>query len=153
MCSWSTLVHGRVMGKHGFTKLTTTQTQGKPPPSPLQYTMCLTTRPTPKCHFVSGLPSGSPEIPKVGTSMTLGAHNFVCKPPIEMKSKTQFSPRQELSNGMSHATWMQRDQGDSQLLVVGSQIANLTFDLSFGHNLCSKWVMRTHFKHLSLRDF
>jgi len=31
---------------------------------------------------------------------------------------------------------MQGIQGDSQLLVVGSQIATLTPDSSFGHNLC-----------------
>ncbi len=37
------------------------------PPSPLQYTMCLATEPTPKCHFVLGLPNGSPEIPKIRT--------------------------------------------------------------------------------------
>jgi hypothetical protein len=29
------LVHGRVTSKHGLTKLTTTWTWGKPPPSPL----------------------------------------------------------------------------------------------------------------------
>jgi hypothetical protein len=33
---------------------------------------------------------------------------------------------------------MQEDQGDSQLLVVKDQIANLTPSPSFGHNLCSK---------------
>jgi hypothetical protein len=35
--------------------------------------------------FLPGLPSGSPEIPKLGTLVTLGAHNFVCRPPIEMR--------------------------------------------------------------------
>jgi len=30
--------------------------------------------------------------------------------------------------------------GDSWLLVVGSQIGNLTFDPSFGHNLCFKYL-------------
>jgi hypothetical protein len=42
---------------------------------------------------------------------------------------------------MWHATCMQRSHGNSWLLMVGSQITNLTpnltFDLSFGHNLCS----------------
>jgi len=33
---------------------------------------------------------------------------------------------------------MQGSRVDSQLLVVGSQIANLTPNLSFGHNLCFK---------------
>ncbi len=43
--------------------------------------------PASKCHFVLGLLNGNPEIPKVGTPLTLGAHNFVCKPLIEMRSK------------------------------------------------------------------
>jgi hypothetical protein len=49
------------------------------------------------------------------------------------------SPCWEFSNGMSHATFMQENRGDPRLLVVGSQIANLTFDPSFGHNLCLKY--------------
>jgi hypothetical protein len=48
------------------------------------------------------------------------------------------SPRQELSNSMSHATCTEGNQVDSRLLVVGSQIANLTPNPSFGHNLCFK---------------
>ncbi len=39
---------------------------------------------------------------------------------------------------MCHITCMQGNQGDSWLLVVGSQIDNLTLDPSFGHNLCFK---------------
>jgi hypothetical protein len=39
---------------------------------------------------------------------------------------------------MLHATYTQGNWGESQLLVVGSQIVNLTPDLSFGHNLCLK---------------
>jgi hypothetical protein len=34
---------------------------------------------------------------------------------------------------------MQGNWVDYRVLVVGSQIANLTFDLSFGHNLCFKY--------------
>jgi len=48
------------------------------------------------------------------------------------------SPHQELSNGMSHATCTEGNRVDSWFLVVGSQIANLTPDLSFAHNLCFK---------------
>ncbi len=47
-----------------------------------------------------------------------------------------YSPHGELFNGMSHATCTQGDRVDSRLLVVGSQIGNLTPILSFGHNLC-----------------
>jgi hypothetical protein len=70
--NWSTLVHRQATGKHGLTRLTTTWTWGKPPPSPLWYTMCLTMGLTPKCHFVPGLPSANPKISTIGTCITLG---------------------------------------------------------------------------------
>jgi hypothetical protein len=50
--------------------------------------------------------------------------------------KQSCIPRRELFNGMSHATFTQGNLVDSWLLVFGSQIANLTPRLSFGHNLC-----------------
>ncbi len=40
---------------------------------------------------------------------------------------------------MSHSTCTHRGRVDSQLLVVGSQIASLTPGLSFCHNLCCKF--------------
>ncbi len=40
---------------------------------------------------------------------------------------------------MSHSTYTQRIWGNSWLLMVGSQIANLTPSHSFGHNLCFKY--------------
>jgi hypothetical protein len=52
--------------------------------------------------------------------------------------KKSYKPCWELSNGMSHTTCIQGSQGDSWLLVVGSQIANLTLNPSFGYNLCVK---------------
>ncbi len=48
------------------------------------------------------------------------------------------SSRWYLPNGMSHATYTEGNWGDSWLLVVMSQIVNLTPDPSFGHNLCLK---------------
>jgi hypothetical protein len=41
---------------------------------------------------------------------------------------------------MWHATCTQVNKGDSQLLMVGSQIGNLTPDPFFGHNLCFKYL-------------
>jgi hypothetical protein len=79
------LVHKRAMGKHELTRFTKARTWGKPPPSPLYYTLRLATGLTPKCHFVPGFQSGSPEILKIGSLATLEAHNFVCRPPIEAK--------------------------------------------------------------------
>jgi len=45
------------------------------------------------------------------------------------------SPRRDLSNGVSHFQFGLREEVDSRLLVVGSQIANLTPGPSFAHNL------------------
>ncbi len=50
--------------------------------------------------------------------------------------KQSCSPHRELFNAMSHAAYTQGNWVDSQLLVVGSQTANLTPGHSFGHNLC-----------------
>jgi hypothetical protein len=50
--------------------------------------------------------------------------------------KQYYSPCWDLSNGMSHTTCTLRKWGDSWLLMVGSQTANLTLGLSFDHNLC-----------------
>jgi len=44
----------------------------------------------------------------------------------------------ELSNNVLHSTCTHQGRVDSQLLVVGSQIVNLTLDLSSCHNLCFK---------------
>ncbi len=46
------------------------------------------------------------------------------------------SLRWELFNGMLHITCTQGNRVDSRLLVFRSQTANLTSNLSFGHNLC-----------------
>jgi hypothetical protein len=50
--------------------------------------------------------------------------------------KKTCSSFQELSNGVLRFICTHRGRVDSQLLVVGSQTANLTLGLSFCHNLC-----------------
>ncbi len=90
---------------------------------------------TSKWHFVSKLPNGNPEIPRVGTFATLRPHNFVCRLLIEMRSKAKLQLSLRAFNNMLHATCMQGNWVDFKLLM-GSQIANLTPDPSFGHNLC-----------------
>jgi hypothetical protein len=52
--------------------------------------------------------------------------------------KEIFSPHYELSNDMLQATCTQENRGELWLLMVESQIANLTLNFSFGHNLCFK---------------
>jgi hypothetical protein len=50
--------------------------------------------------------------------------------------KQSCRSRQNLFNGMSHVACTHGNRVDSRLLVVESQIANLTPGHSFGHNLC-----------------
>jgi hypothetical protein len=82
--------------------------------------------------FVPGLPSENPEIIKVGCI------TYCANLQLKWGLNQSYSPRRELSNGVSHATCTQGNWVDSQLSVVGSQIANSTHDLSFDHNLCCK---------------
>jgi hypothetical protein len=86
-----------------------------------------------KWHFVPGLPSASPKIPKVGTPTTLGAHNFVCNLWLRWGLK-------------------QGNRGDSRLLVVSKLGLRPFFftitcvsDVQMGH--------RAHFKHLRSKIF
>jgi len=44
----------------------------------------------PKCHFVSRLLAGSFEILKIETFVTLKAHNFLCRPLIEVRFKAKL---------------------------------------------------------------
>ncbi len=87
--------------------------------------------PAPKCHFVLGLPSGSPEIPKVGTPANFGAHNFVCKPLIEMRSKAKSYP---FSNVFQRYVARHLYARKSERILTFS----LGYGLSFGYNLCFK---------------
>jgi hypothetical protein len=125
------------MGKLRLTRLTTARTWGKPLPSPL-YTTCLS-----KWHFVPRLPNGSPEIAKVKTPATLGPITLCEDLRLKWGLKQSCSLRQELSEGMLHITYMQGNRVDSRFLVIGNQIANLTPDPFFGHNLCFRCPNRS----------
>jgi hypothetical protein len=50
--------------------------------------------------------------------------------------KQSCSPCQELSNDMLQVACTRRNRVDSRLLVIRSQIGNLTPSLSFGHKFC-----------------
>jgi hypothetical protein len=66
------------------------------------------------------------------------------------------SPRRDLSNAMSHSQFEGREEVDSRLLVVGSQIASLTPDPSFAHNLgcrCPNDQCEAIFDIYALRPF
>jgi hypothetical protein len=83
----------------------------------------------------------------LGVSKLLKLGLSQCWVPIILRADLQLrwdlkqscSPRQELSNGMSHFICTQGNRVDPRLLVVSSQIANLSPNLSFGHNLCFRY--------------
>jgi hypothetical protein len=93
-------------------------------------------RPTSKWHFVLRFPSGSLEIPTTGLPWLWGLIILRIDLWLKRGLKQSFSPRQELSNGMSHVTCTEGNRVDSRFLVIGSQISNSTPGPSFGHNLC-----------------
>jgi len=74
------LVLGRITCKFKFTRLITARTWGKPPPSPSLM-----------IYFVPGHRTNT-QIPTTRIPTTLGAHNFSCKPPIEMRFEAKLYP-------------------------------------------------------------
>jgi hypothetical protein len=90
---------------------------------------------------------GVPKFPQLGFPWLWGRITSYVDLWLQWNLKQCCSPCQDLSNGMLHVACTQGNRVDSQLLVVGSQIANLTVrpisanltpDLSFGRNLCYK---------------
>ncbi len=101
------------------------------------YSLQLSIGATSKWHFALGLPSGNPKIPITGTSTTLGAHNFACRPLIVMRSKAKLQP--SLRNFQRYVPHCQHMRKSSQFPTFSGQESNYQFDsqpFSFGHNLC-----------------
>ncbi len=79
---------------------------------------------------------GVSKFPQLGLSQFWGRITSCVNLWLQWVLKQSCSPHQVLSHGMSHVACTQGNQLDSRLLVVGSQIGNLTPDFSFDHNLC-----------------
>jgi hypothetical protein len=79
-----------------------------------------------------------PKFPKLGLLRLCGHITLCANLWLKWSLKKSCNPCQKLSNDMSHTTCTEGNWSDSRLLVVGSKIANLTPDPSFGHNLCLK---------------
>ncbi len=84
--SGTPLVLKQTTGNSRLTRLTTARIQGKPPPSPIQYTLCLSAAPASKWLFVPRLPRSPKTIP-VWTLGTLRDQNSLFRPLIRMKSQ------------------------------------------------------------------
>ncbi len=80
----------------------------------------------PKHHFVLGLPTKSPEIPKIGTLATLGAHNFVCRPPIEMRFQAKLQPSSRAFQ--RYVLWHLHARKLGQFLTFNGRESNWQFD-------------------------
>jgi hypothetical protein len=81
---------------------------------------------------------GVSKFPKFRLSQLWGYITLCVDLRLRWVLKQSYSLCWDIFNRMSHATFKQGNRVDSWLLVVGSQTANLTPDLSFGHNLCFK---------------
>jgi hypothetical protein len=101
--------------------------------------MWLTIKVTFKCHFVLGLPNlGVLTLSKLGLSQLWRFTSFCAGFWLRWDLKQSYNSCWELSKNIWHATYTQVNQGDSRLLMVGSQIDTLTSGPSFNHNLCFK---------------
>jgi hypothetical protein len=79
---------------------------------------------------------GVPKLPKLGFPRLWGAITLRVNLRLRWGLKQSCSLRQEFFNNMLHVIYTHGNRVDSWLLMVRSQIANLTPNLSFGYNLC-----------------
>jgi len=80
-----------------------------------------------------------PKFPKLGFPRLWNPITLCANLQLRWSLKKSCSLCQKLFNGMWHATYMQGNWGNSWLLMVRSQIGNLTHGPSFDHNLCFKY--------------
>jgi len=117
-------------------------------------TMCLSTRPTSKWHFVLGLPNGSPEIAKVEIPATLRAHNFMCKPRTKMRSKAKlYSSLRTFQRDVARHLHIRKS---GQFLTLSGWESNCQFVsllLAIAYVSDVQMVMRAHFRHLRFNNF
>jgi hypothetical protein len=89
----------------------------------------------PNGHFSRDSCMGVPKLSRVGVSGLWTPISPECRVRSRRGLKQSCSPRRELSNAVSHSQIGSREEVDSRLLVVESQIGNLTPGPSFAHNL------------------
>jgi hypothetical protein len=77
---------------------------------------------------------GNPKIPKMGTLATLEAHNFVCRPSIEVGSQSKLWPL--LKAFQRYVARHLHIRKSRRFLTFSGQESNFP---SFDHNLCFKY--------------
>jgi hypothetical protein len=130
------LILRQVTGNSGLTWLTMAQTRGSHHLPPYSILCASPWHPHPN-GFLSRDSQG--RVPKLSRFRLLGLWAIItlCSDlRLGWGLNQTCSFPQELSKDVSHSTCTHQGWVDSWLLVVGSQIANLTPDPSFCHNLC-----------------
>jgi hypothetical protein len=94
------------------------------------------------CHRTHNL--GVLKLSKLGLSQFWKLITFCEDLLLRWDIKQSCSLRQELFNDISYVIYKQINQGNSWLWMVGSQIGSLTLSISFGHNLCFKYLNGTY---------
>ncbi len=122
----------------GLTRLTTTWTRGSHHLPPYNILYNSPWGPHPNGFLSHDSQVGVPNFQQLGLPQLWGRITSSVDLRLQWGLKQSCSPRRDLSNGVSHSTWTHRGRVDSRLLVIGSQIANLTPSLSFCHNLCCR---------------
>jgi len=82
---------------------------------------------------------GVPKLPRLGSLRLWGPITLLTDLWWRWGLKQSCSLHREISNNMSHTTCTQGNRVYFLLLLLGSQIGNLTPGPSFGHNLCFKY--------------
>jgi hypothetical protein len=115
------------------------QTWEKPPPPPYSILYASSQGPHPNGFLSWDSQVGVPKFTQLRFSQLWGCITSRADLQFWWGPKKSCNPRQELSNDISHTAWTLRNWVDSRLLVVKNQIASLSPDLSFDHNLCFKY--------------
>jgi hypothetical protein len=138
MHNWSTFGARMNHGQFGHTRFTTSPNLGEATTFPLIISSAPLHRGHIQIAFCPGTQMGVPKLQQLGLPQLWGRITSCADLQLWRGLTQSFSPCRELSNGMLHVAFTQGNRVDFRLLVVGSQIANLTPGLSFGHNLCYK---------------
>ncbi len=98
--------------------------------------LCITSRePHPNGAFSRDSQGGVPKLSRVRLAGLWELISLGSNLRLELGLNQSYSSPRELSNALLHSFYKRREEVDSRLLVVGSQIVNLTPGLSFAHNL------------------
>jgi hypothetical protein len=151
MCNWSTFSARTNRGHTQTHKTHHGPNLGKPPPSPLIIFFVISHMGYIQMSFCLGTPKlGVLKFPKLGLSRLWRPITFCVNLWLRWGLKQNCIPCWHISNDMWHATWMQVNQGNSRLLMVMSQINTLILGLSFGHNLCFKYLNEMYMPILNI---